>query len=315
MCVLRPALSLALMLFATASLCAQSDCSQRTIPVTAHNRKTMQMIALNVRNLKATYGDEPVAIKSVLLNDQIPRVIVLLDLSSSMDVSNETVPDMRLGLGIATDLFSRLPQPTEVAFVVFGNKTERLVDFTTDRRTIVEASASLRTNIRDVRGRLGGATALWDAVSESIKMFGNGRVGDAIFAITDEDDNASHTKSDQVTASLSASGIRLFQVMRFEDLPRAAAQRSNRARVFAEAAADDTGGRATYVHTPMEPSDVDRVLADLAVQYGVIRNFLKVTLELPAGVRESSNLKLELTNVPTKNDAEMHYPRKLPACQ
>jgi von Willebrand factor type A domain len=315
MCVPRPALSIALTLLATASLCAQNDCRQRTVPVTVFDRKTGQIVEPGPANFKATYRGKTVGVTSAAANSQPPRVILLLDVSASTTVdptsmvANRDQPDMMVVLSIAGDLLSRLPQPTEIGLAIFAEKMERLVSLTSDRNQVVEVTQTLQTTSRDMRARLGGGTGLWDAIAESVQMLGSVRAGDAIYAITDGSDNSSSRTPQSVAATLESAGIRFFRVETMAGPSRARPPNvAERMRVRAlDEMAQATGGRATA----LSASDL-RERLDL--QYRIVRNFSRLRVELPEPVRESVDWRLELTNMPGKNNLELVYPHKLPAC-
>lgn len=308
----RPALSIVLMLFVATSLSAQTDCRQRTVPVTVFDRRTGQIIEPSVASFKATYRGKPVRVISVDRNQLTPRVILLLDVSGSMS------PNMAVGLSLAGDLLSRLPQPADIGFVIFANKMERVVDLTNDRLQLASAVDSLERTITEVRARLGGDTALWDSVADSVGMFGDARVGDTIFAITDGEDNASRSRGQNTIANLASAGIRLFRVDRRREAVRNAAPSGLRDLIQTHALQEmiqETGGRTTDISLPLATAELPRVRETLDLQYRIIRNFSRLSVELPQAVRESSDWRLEIANVIGKNDLEVVYPRKLPTCK
>lgn len=316
----RPALSIVLTLCFAVSLSAQTDCSHRTIPVSVFDRKTGQILEPSIASFKGTYRGKPIRVTSVTPNELPPRVIVLLDVSGSMALDPyPSPPNMVMGLTIARDLFSRLQPPAEIGFAIFADKMERVVSLTNNRPELVAAANSVERSITDVRARLGGSTALWNSVAETATMFGNVRVGDTIFAITDGEDNFSRGGSspENVIANLASAGIRLFRVERRRGVPQTNTSSGMTDLLLVrslQVMIQDTGGQTTALSVPLATADLPRVRETFDLQYRIIRNFSRVSVELPEAVRQSADWRLELANVPG-NDLEVVYPRKLPACR
>jgi len=123
---------------------------------------------------------------------------ILLDTSGSMDRKIRTAVE-------AVEHFSRqIQEHDEVFLLTFANSPVLRQDFTDDRQKLAQA-------LRHVNAT--GGTALYDALSDGLKMIRSGRHNKrAILVITDGQDTSSTATLDEVLASVRQSDLLIYPV-------------------------------------------------------------------------------------------------------
>jgi hypothetical protein len=310
----------------------ESGCRQRTIPLTVLNKKNDQVIDATRLRFQGFYRGKPIPVTAVTASEKAPPVLILFDLSGSVTSASQVIPNSNIDLSRARTgallpssiqtgfivlerLLADLPSTTEVGLAVFASRMELLVRPTSNRKEVVDAARSLRQNLSDVQKRIGGSTALWDAIDESRKLLNNPATGDAIFVMSDGGDNLSKNHSKSVVTAVGASGIRLFfaPLQIFQSLSLGEHLKVDAAQAqmseFSEAV-KDTGGW-TFAATGRRTTD-----AELNVQRRIVQVAHRLTIELPEAVDKPTDWELEVTNVSpaVKKDLELVYPRKLVPC-
>ncbi len=335
----RAAATVTLILFVAGIVSAQqSDCRQRTIPLTVLNKKNDEVIDATRLRFQAFYRGKPIPVTAVTASEKAPPVLILFDLSGSVTSSSQVIANPNIDLSrahtgallpspiqtgfiVLDRLLADLPLSTEVGLAVFASRMELLVRPTSNRNEVVDAARSLRQNLGDVQKRIGGSTALWDAINESRKLLNNPETGDAIFVMSDGGDNLSKNHSKSVITSAGASGIRLFvaplQIFQFLRLgerlnfwQRSAIQAAQAQMSALEEAVEATGGW-TFAATGRRTTD-----AELNLQRRIVQVAHRLTIELPEAVDRPRDWELEITNVSAavKKDLELVYPRQLVPC-
>jgi hypothetical protein len=178
------------------------NCQHRTIPVTVESKGGAPAPDLSSADLQGTYRNKPVHVKLLALEQRLPRMILLLDTSGSMQQT------LNQSLDVAEDLLSKIPPTAEVGLAFFARDFQPIALPTTDREKLKSQLEALRKDSSSFRGK----TALWTSVLQSVKMLGNPQVGDVIYVVSDGGDNASKSKEANVTLTLARAGVRLFAV-------------------------------------------------------------------------------------------------------
>ena len=93
---------------ATSMCVAQSNCLERTIPVSIYSKDGTSVPALAPSNLSGTYRDKRVVVKSILLESRLPRIVLLIDSSGSMKERIDVAIDA------AEDVVSEVPPAAEI---------------------------------------------------------------------------------------------------------------------------------------------------------------------------------------------------------
>jgi len=199
--VLRSLPALLLLLVSCALAQAeQVPCLDRTIAVSLSRSDGAPVTSVDSLSLQGAYSSHAVTIRSIKLAERLPRVVLLVDTSGSMESSEPAAAVL------AERFVSRLPAETEIGLAFFGTKYTPMASLRKDRGELTFALEGLKNRQYYAEGR----TALWSSVGEAAKMFGTPSLGDTIYVISDGGDNRSRTQMRNVLEALTGSGIRLF---------------------------------------------------------------------------------------------------------
>jgi hypothetical protein len=165
-------------------------------------------------NFQVKINKQPVAVLGADYGLAPRRIAVLLDMSGSMGGSRDT-NKWRIAREAVEDLLAQTPPDVPIALLTFSDQVHDIFDFRESRLSI---SRWLRESPTQ-RSSLKGRTALRDAIFASLRMLQPFRPGDAVYAITDGGDNASHVSVDKTKAALRDSDVRLFAFLFAESLP------------------------------------------------------------------------------------------------
>jgi hypothetical protein len=203
MTLARVAVLLLSVLIATLVCAAQSGCIKETVAVGVSMRDGTSAPDLSPAMLRGTFARKPVSVKSVAHATKLPRIILLIDTSGSMNVHNDEAIDA------AERLLANAPPAAEIGLAFFSKDLIPVALPTTNRATLVAQLEALRKDRDSYKGR----TALWAAVRGSIKMFGDAQLGDVVYLISDGGENASDIGGDHVEGALGSAGVRLFALI------------------------------------------------------------------------------------------------------
>src|SRR5882672_10388711 len=183
----------------------RDSCRQRMIPVSIGTTDGGPVPPLDSANFGGTYRKKPIRVTSTAINQEPPRVVLLLDTSGSMR-GMTSADERNFSVDLAEDLVLAMPAASEIGLGFFYNEFDPISLPTVDHKKLRFQLEALRSHPSSFRGR----TALWDAILDSVKMFDRPHLGDAIYVITDGGDNDSKTKQKHVVQALREVGIRLF---------------------------------------------------------------------------------------------------------
>jgi hypothetical protein len=142
------------------------------------------------------------------------RVLILMDVSGSMEVNEPPVVYQRKVLALVRDrlqeLVATLPHDVKVQYGEFNSYAVFGGDFSSDRK-VLESSLPEMTERLKHRGPK--KTALYDAIQQAILQFGSVQPGDSILVVTDGGDNNSNLSDKKVREEAAARGIRLFTIL------------------------------------------------------------------------------------------------------
>lgn len=186
---------------------------------------------------------------------------ILLDTSASM----ETKLDQAQTAAIR---FVRTLQPADEAQILqFSQRAEILQDFTADKRQLETAIRSTRTS---------GDTALYTALYVALKdLDGRHREGElrrrAVVVLTDGQDTASVITDEQVLDLARRTGIGVYGVGLYGDVPPASKPLNpDQSTFFFSALGRATGGQAHFLKSVAQLDGVyDRLAQELRSQYGL----------------------------------------------
>ncbi|MBI2956277.1 MAG: VWA domain-containing protein [Acidobacteria bacterium] len=282
-----------------------SEGRRLVVPVNVVDRRGDQVGGLTAEDFRASVSRQAATVVSVAPDSAPRRVVLVLDLSLSLfrDPGQEkTVREA------AESLLGWLGQDSTVAVIAFSDEVKHRAEF----RPAGEARGEVLLALgRSAEWRL-GQTRLLDALSEALAMLEPGRLGDAIYAITDGVDTGSRATELEVKKALACSGVRLF-ALTFYPAP-GVAPRQSYGRVLVGELTEWSGGSsvALWPGQGLTPEAVN-VLRRL---YDQMQWFYRVEVEL--GEAEPSTLgrewKLEVTGQKQRGWTVM-YPRRLVACE
>ena len=176
------------------------------------DRKGDAVRNLTKDNFRVKVNGHPANLKEASYTLAPRRIVLLLDMSASMagDLRGQK---WQIGREAAVDLLAETPEDVPIALLTFSDKVDNVFDFSQSRNSML---AWLKQGIvkegarKDGDSRIHGRTALFDSILTAAKTFGTVHSGDAIYVITDADDNRSRIHAREIRKLLLDSQIRLF---------------------------------------------------------------------------------------------------------
>lgn len=293
------------------------ECNGSTVIVSAVDPTGAPVKNLAAADFRASYRGRPVSVSSSQFSENPPgRVLVLLDLSASMLAQGNSSNKWKIARAMASEFVSSAPAGTQISFASFASTVQQRFPASGGRPLIQEWLASYVREGSQPKGR----TALYEAIRTAINELSPGEPGDAIYVITDGEDNLSHTKAPQVEPLLLSSGTRLFaflmsrpesaQAARLEPSPQDLedlARHSGGAAISLDAHVYSFGGE----HYPYD----DKVMKDIRASTRTIQtqmtNFYVLTIDGMDPLAKQKDLSLKLVDAQghKRNDVSLAYPR------
>ncbi len=179
-------------------------CLHRTLPFNVEDANGIQIHGLKPADFQAKSRSGLVKILSILPDERPHRIVMLLDASASM------APKWKRALVTASALAEAKLPNTELALLIFGDKTYEQISFSEGQRAVAERLRQLCANTKDLGNLLHGKTALYDSLVAGLQLLGTSTSADILYLVSDGADTASHAKFDQVAHRLTSSEARLF---------------------------------------------------------------------------------------------------------
>jgi VWA domain-containing protein len=290
----------------------QERCLSRVLPVTFVDSKGVQSNELTKDDLEGESGRAPVQIKRVRADVRPHRIVILLDVSSSMASNWHRAAYLPLLLAKTES------QNTSMALVIFDSAVRETIDFSRPQSEIVNRLREIDSQAPAPKSR----TAIYDALLAGLRLLASPTSADALYLISDGSDTASHTKFKDLESAMALSGVRLFVSGVFEES-------GNRSRTPEEEAGpanlDElvklSGGELDIPYPPegfvRKPDDQDRVSEEMKKFFSrIVRNQI-VEIELPNSITKTAKWSLQLSEQGKQHwgKAQLFYPRQLIACQ
>jgi hypothetical protein len=262
-----------------------------------------------------------VEIRSVSPESGPRRIVLVLDASASMD-------DERNFEVFLVKTFLDINHDNSIGLIIFSTGVDATVNLSEGRTRIPSELARLESS-RKQRGLR--KTALRDALSAAANLLRPAQFGDAIYVISDGDDNASKVKDSQAEDELIRAGVRLFALVP-RSSPRSEIQDLRGTQPgWLRLTAAATGGEAIFFnpsdqrlglnrkHPEVDPTT--KVGRDLMV-YATrgfaheISNPYRLTLKLPEPLSKSRDWDLSVLDIQGRVNADLriHYPQRLAPC-
>jgi hypothetical protein len=294
--------------------CQKSDdCRARTVTVGARDSRGSFIPGLDASVFRAELDHQALKIISSSRQDGSSRLIVLMDVSGSMTQTEK----WRVSSAVANELVSEAPADEQIGFAMFADDIREQVPFTSERNVVIGKVRQLPKLSQTERR---GKSAILDSIVKAVDWFQKPQPGDAIYVITDGEDNASRTSLRQARRIMMARGVRLFLF-----LMRRRLDADDRVRMDDfEGLAPQTGGMVIRYESqggvPEEWYDGARSQELLASSTRTtdqeIWNYYLLRLELPVALSREREWKVELLdkNGEKRKDVKLAYPRELLPC-
>jgi hypothetical protein len=272
-------------------------------------------------DFRARNNGRPVTVVDAQFSTASRRILVLLDMSASMtERQSDKWAFVREAVG---DLLRQAPADVRIGMLTFSKSSHEVFDFSQSRGAIAAwldegSGRQPRLKHREVQ------TALLDAIVEGAKMLAPVQPGDALYAITDGGENASHSTRVQAEMALLQSGVRLFTLC----LPSFGTVEEREGADLLLEMVDDTGGFAFGVLPTRTESPTAMWSAENFADQGNRAKLERYTDELNAQVygfwtlrvaapssTKQTKLSLEVVDGSGKarKDVLLTYPRLLAA--
>lgn len=298
----------------------QVPCIERTIAVSLSRSDGTPVTSIDSLSLQGAFGSLAVTIKSIRPAERLPRVVLLVDTSRSMEFSEPAAAVL------AERFVSRLPAETEIGLAFFASNYTPMASLGNDRAKLTFALEALKNRQYYAEG----LTALWSAVAEAAKMFGTPSLGDTIYVISDGGDNRSSSRMRGVQEALTGSGIRLFAAVLAAPIGiRSRSPEELNGPATIKEAVHTTGG-AALLFDPEAPggyySALDMVgkngkptqfAEDLNRQVGQLLHYYRLEISLVEPVHKPQSWRLHIIGdgqSPTER-LQLIYPTLLMPCQ
>jgi hypothetical protein len=265
------ALLLALLLTVVFSAKAEyaDSCQQRSVVV--NPRKEGKLVTgLQTSSFHGSLRGQSVKVLAARANTQPPRVVLLLDLSGSINRSNHKLDRAQF---LAEDFMATSLIP-RIALVLFSDRILATVGFDHPPKAIQQRLA----NLKDGQGR----TALFDSLMYSAGLFQTPESGDAIYVITDGVDSQDGPHEKDVKQELLSKGIRLLCfVVSTAQLPLITEIERQNGYLGLQRLAEATGG--SVLNAEYDPYENGRMELGVSLQrgYDKMMSFYTLEVELP----------------------------------
>jgi hypothetical protein len=197
----------------TACRALAQDCMQ-TVPAIMVDEEARAFVpAMTPDRLHAKLGSRMIPITSV---ERIPsfRVLVLFDTSGSMEHMDMPFRYQHKALTLINSTFEELlgtlPRSAKVEYGLFNERAVFGPEFTANPDDLRKSLVQLH---EQMKSRAAKATALYDALQESLARFDPAQPGDSILIVTDGIDNGSRLRAGKVQEEASRKSVRIFSIL------------------------------------------------------------------------------------------------------
>jgi len=281
-----------------------------------------QTIAVNVRDGQGNFVPElksssflarlhgqPVTVLDVKPAQSPVRVVVMLDASGSM-----AAPKLKWDTArrLSVEMLASLPANSHVGLMVFARDVITTLDLNHSPSVIVDEIKRLDSPRSLV---LPGkrTTALLDSLVLALDLFGTAQAGDAVFIVSDGEENRSREGFDKVKKDLMNRNVRLFflQLREAEVLLPSMEDQAYRFKSLALA----SGGDALD-EPGLWPWSNSRIEAAVRLIYDEIPHYYQVQLESKAGTLGNAKLELDVIDATGRRieGSKVAHPQKLAPC-
>ena len=190
---------------------------------------------LTKSDFRVRINGNPALISDAQYNVAPRRIVVVLDMSGSMAGETDN-GKWQVAREVVDEFVTQMPSDGRIAMVTFSDQVHQIFDFSQGRTAVVQwlkQGPSGRANIKHQ-----SPTPLFDAILAALKLLEPFQLGDVVYAITDGEENHSHSTKASTEATLLKSGVRLFASLFDEPMP---SQAEEAKESFLEMVADSGG--------------------------------------------------------------------------
>jgi len=204
--------SFVLLAFAVSGFASAEDCAPPAIVLNALDRDGGVASGLRPTDLSIEAGGKPIPIKSITLDRNPRRVLLMLDTSGSMSAGSKRNP---WGMTLATASFAvdAIPDSSTAALAIFARDVRRESPDFESRDAMAQRVLSLQARAPS------GQTALYRSLERVLDDSAELRFGDVIYLVTDGGNNEGNATRSDAARKLVARGIRVFVFLVESDLP------------------------------------------------------------------------------------------------
>ncbi len=283
----------------------QDPCTVPPVVVGVIDKNGQPVQNLMPGDFHAKLRGEHAQITSATYNQDPRRIVILLDSSGSMAGEHP-----KLQIQIVKELAAAVPPDTSLALLTFSEGIIDRMEFSPTPKTFVDRLSEFESRyLRELRGK----TRLNDAIEEGLLLFGQPRIGDALFLLSDGEENGSSTSPGKLRHDLAHSGARLFAFFALSSwLGRARTpEEIQGANVLAMC--EETGGDAVLIDDVENSPVIREKVHSLAIEMSGI---YVVKVKLSGKVDKPREWKLEVETPGSKTKSRLHiiYPRRLMPC-
>ena len=312
----RLVLALAILALLASAAWTQTPVSERRVfAVSVLDSSGKPLEGLRAADFRAEYRGQPVKILSVEPNTEPRRIAILLDTSKSMDYGGA----WELAWTVAEDLVGSLGRHHETAFFTLKVPDTFSVQHTLEKHLdFANAPPVVLNTLRKVKAETKpyGATALFDGIVGLAQQLSPTAFGDALYVISDIQDNASLSSLREVEEALVRAGLRVFvvriHVVRIRD-DEESLTLHERVRIdrAARRLAESSGG--TKVELFPERMSEREMASRVRKLYEPITHVYRLEVELPRPIDKPRKWELKVVDANGKElkDVEVFYPRLL----
>jgi von Willebrand factor type A domain len=212
----RILLSLAvLFLWSCGALSQESPCTSRTLPVSFRDWQSLPIHAISAYDLQARVRGEPIKILSLTPDTRPHRIVLLLDTSGSMGIpsGSASTPPWILELSLAHHFYETNRQTSQIALLLFNERNNEVIDFSQGNSAVGNKLQHLAEDREYAKAHVKGKTTLRDAIFQGVQLLDHPSSADAIFVLTDGEDNASHLSASELNRRVAQSAVRIFAIL------------------------------------------------------------------------------------------------------
>ncbi len=299
--------AIAASLVLTCSTILGSECSNPILLLNSVEPDLKAQRTIRAEDLGVTVDGKRVPIVSLSLNSGPRRVVLIVDVSSSMHPSDEGRGWRRTSLFTATFAADSAPEGAPLAMLTISDAPRRESD-TFETRERVE-----RRILDLAKTEPQGKTALFDSVDQALSLFGTPQPGDAIYVVSDGGDNHSSVSFSKLKEKLVSHGVRVFVFpLPVEEFRTTSEEHYSEDRM--EQLAELSGGYVIRVPwseiAGKEHAWLEKSATQIREQAQVI---YEVKLDIPGAAGRVRKVKVTV-NKEGRNGSTLAYPRQLAAC-